>query len=102
MPSDILAELVSVTHAFVEESRPETEAGRVFDIGPGHSKERPVLRCLKRSDDQHEAFWRFASGFLADVAADLAGPDVLFEGTTPRVTSSASISKRIRLGWPTR
>ena len=77
VPAVILAELVRVTYQFVEASRAETEAGHVFDIGPGHSKERPVLRRLKRPDDQHEVYWRFASGLLADVAADLAGPDVV-------------------------
>ncbi len=78
VPADILAELVGVTSEFVEASRSETVSGRVFDIGPGHSKERPVLRRLKGPDDQHVAYWRFASGLMADVAADLAGPDVVF------------------------
>ena len=78
VPADILAELQQVTDEFVEASRSETESGRIFDIGPGHSAERPVLRRLKGPDDRHDAYWRFASGFLADVAADLAGPDVLF------------------------
>ncbi len=78
VPAVILAELVSVTNEFVEASRSETKSGRRFDIGPGHSKESAVLRRLKRPDDQHEAYWRFASGMMADVAADLAGPDVVF------------------------
>ncbi len=78
VPADILAELVSVTNEFVEASRSETMPGHMFDIGPGHSKERPVLRRLKGPDDQHEAYWRYASGLMADVAADLAGPDVVF------------------------
>ena len=78
VPSDILGELASVAREFAELSRTETESGRVFDIGPGHSKERAVLRRLRRPDEQHEAYWRFASGLMADVAADLAGPDVVF------------------------
>ncbi len=78
VPAAILAELVGVTNEFVEASRSETGSGRRFDIGPGHSKERPVLRCLKGPDDRHEAYWRFASGLMANVAADLAGPDVVF------------------------
>ncbi len=76
--ADILAELVGVTNEFVEASRSETVSGPMFDIGPGHSKERVVLRRLKSPDDRHEAYWRFASGLMADVAADLAGPDVVF------------------------
>ncbi len=78
VPADILAELVDVTNEFIEASRSETQSGRRFDIGPRHSKERAVLRRLKRPDDQHDAYWRFASGLIADTAADIAGPDVVF------------------------
>ncbi len=78
VPADILAELVSATIGFVEASRSETRSGRMFDIGPGHAMAKPVLRRLKRPDERHDAYWRFASGMLADVAADLAGPDVVF------------------------
>ncbi len=46
VPADMLAELVAVTREFVEASRPETESGKVFDIGPGHSQDNPVLRRL--------------------------------------------------------
>lgn len=78
VPADTLAELQAVTAAFIEKSKSETEPGRVFDIGPGHSAENPVLRRLKRPDEQHDAYWKFASGLMADVAADLVGPDVTF------------------------
>ena len=78
VPAEILAELVAVTNEFVEASRSETRSGRRYDIGPGHSRERAVLRRLKRPDEQHDAYWRFATGLIADVAADLAGPDVVF------------------------
>ena len=78
VPKDILAELQKVTADFVDKSRAETKAGRTFDIGPGHSRERPVLRRLKRPDEQHDTYWRFASGLMADVAADLLGPNVVF------------------------
>ena len=78
VPAETVAELVDVTAQFVEDSRRETQSGRVFDIGPGHSPDTPVLRRIKRPDDQHSAYWRFAQGLMADVAADLAGSDVLF------------------------
>lgn len=78
VPAETLSELVKVTNEFVDASRAETRAGNIFDIGPGHSREHPVLRRLKRPDDQHDAYWRFASGILADVAADLVGPNVVF------------------------
>lgn len=75
--SDI-AELNEVTASFVNASRAETQSGRTFDIGPGHSPHNPVLRRLKRPDVQHERYWQFANGLMADVAADLAGPNVVF------------------------
>ena len=78
VPADMLAELVAVTNEFLDASRTETGSGRVFAIGPGHSKDAPVLRRLKQPDDQHDAYWRFAAGFLADVAADIAGPNVVY------------------------
>ena len=78
VPKDILADLVKVTEEFVDASRPETKPGNVFDIGPGHSAEKPVLRRLKRPDERHVIYWNFAKGLLADVAADLAGPNVVF------------------------
>ncbi|MEM1300741.1 MAG: phytanoyl-CoA dioxygenase family protein [Pseudomonadota bacterium] len=78
VPADVLAGLQQVTEEFVDNSRKETVAGRVFDIGPGHSADTPLLRRLKRPDEQHEAYWNFANGLMADVAADLVGPNVVF------------------------
>jgi ectoine hydroxylase len=78
VPKDILSGLQAVTNDFVDQSRQETTAGKIFDIGPGHTAEAPILRRLKRPDDRHETYWNFAKGFLADVAADLAGPNVVF------------------------
>ncbi len=78
VPKDILETLLNVTEHFVEQSRNVTKSGDIFDIGPGHSKEKPVLRRLKKPDERHEVYWKFASGLMADVAADLAGPNVVF------------------------
>ena len=78
VPQDVLAEVQAVTDAFLDASRQETEPGNTFDIGPGHGPESPVLRRLKRPDEQHETYWKFAQGIIADVAADLVGPNVVF------------------------
>ena len=78
IPDDVLTELSTVTDSFVDASRKETASGQVFDIGPCHSQETPVLRRIKMPDDVHEAYWRFASETLVDIAADLAGPNVVF------------------------
>ncbi|MGB7183097.1 MAG: phytanoyl-CoA dioxygenase family protein [Burkholderiaceae bacterium] len=78
VPAETIDALRNVTEDFVQASRQVTVSGEVFDIGPGHCRERPVVRRIKRPDDQHAAYWEFASGLMADVAADLVGPDVVF------------------------
>lgn len=78
VPDDILTALQAATDAFVDRSRAETASGRVFDLGPGHSADTPVLRRLKSPDDQSATYWEFATGLMADVAADLVGPNVVF------------------------
>ncbi len=78
VPADTLAEVQAVTNEFVELSRKETQSGEAFDIGPGHSAETPVLRRIKSPDERHATYWKFATGLMADVAADLVGPNVVF------------------------
>ncbi len=78
VPKDTLDELIAVTDAFFEKSCAETVSGEVFDIGPGHSATSPLLRRLKSPDEQHDTYWNFTTGLMADVAADLAGPNVTF------------------------
>ena len=78
VPTDILQHLIEATNELVELSRDETVSGSIYDLGPAHSPQKPQLRRLKRPDDQHEAYWKFAKGLLADVAVDLLGPDVTF------------------------
>ena len=78
IPEAVLSDLIDVTKSFVEASRAETESGSVFDIAPDHSYEKPILRRIKMPDDAHEAYWNFASKTLVDIAADIAGPNVVF------------------------
>lgn len=76
--ADTVAALLAVTRSFIDESRFVTRSGRKFDVAPGHSAAKPLLRRLKRPDEQHPLYWDIAKGALADVAADLVGPDVLY------------------------
>lgn len=78
LPAELLAQLQRVTDEFVDQSRAVSESDRRFDIGPGHSASRPVLRRLKSPDENHASYWAFATGLMADVAADLLGPNVVF------------------------
>ncbi|MEM7268856.1 MAG: phytanoyl-CoA dioxygenase family protein, partial [Pseudomonadota bacterium] len=75
---DELAGLQAVTQDFFEQSRSVTASDDTFDIAPEHTAENPVLRRLKSPDIQHEAYWAFSTGIMADVAADLVGPNVTF------------------------
>jgi len=76
--ADEVARIGAVVDEFVERSRGESASGSVFDLAPGHCAETPRIRRLKRPHEQHELFWKVATGMLADVAADLVGPDVVF------------------------
>ena len=76
--STLLVRLRALVGEFVEKSRCETRSGNVFDLAPGHSARRPRIRRLRRPHEQHPLFWEVATGVLADVAADLVGPDVVF------------------------
>jgi ectoine hydroxylase-related dioxygenase (phytanoyl-CoA dioxygenase family) len=56
-----------------------TQSDAIFDLEPGHSATDPRLRRLTSPVDQHPDYWEFASqSALADVIADLVGPDVKF------------------------
>ena len=51
-----VSELRRVTDEFVERSREVTEHTDVFDLEPGHSRDHPKLRRLKRPIVQHEVY----------------------------------------------
>ena len=78
IPDDWIERLNEVTAGFVARSRAVTGSGDDFDVADGHNADSPRIRRLKMPDRQHEAYWEFATGLIADVAADLVGPDVVF------------------------
>ncbi len=78
IPRETLDELNAVTQRFVEASREVTQSGKIFDLAPGHSAAQPVIRRLKEPDQIDPAYWAYAKGILADVAADLVGPNVVY------------------------
>jgi len=79
VPDEWIERLREVTNAFVEQSREITESDAVWDLEPDHSAESPRLRRLTSPVEQHAAYWEFASdSVVADVAADIVGPDVKF------------------------
>ena len=63
----------------VERSRALTASDAVFDLEPDHTADAPRLRRVTSPVDQHPDYWEYArESLLADVAADLVGPDVKF------------------------
>jgi hypothetical protein len=58
-------------------SRELKTGDNMFDFAPNHSADTPRVRRLKLPDID-PSFWDFANGAIADVAADLLGPDVGF------------------------
>ncbi len=82
IPKDWLQRLIDRSQDFMERSRACTKSNEEFDLGPGHSVDRPHVRRLRALVDRHPDFWAFASESpLADIAADLVGPDVKFHSS---------------------
>ena len=75
---DWLERLRAVTREFVDRSRAVSESDDTFDLSPDHGPARPMVRRLKEPDARHPLYWEFANGVIADVVADLVGPDVVF------------------------
>ena len=57
------------------------ESGDIYDLGPNHTNSEPHVRRLKALVDRDPIFWDFARSILADIAADLVGPDVKFHSS---------------------
>ena len=78
IPEDVIDAINAVTARMVERSRAMTASDDNIDVGPGHSADHPVVRRLTAPDAMDETYWQFANGIIADIAADLLGPDVTF------------------------
>jgi ectoine hydroxylase-related dioxygenase (phytanoyl-CoA dioxygenase family) len=76
-------ELLRIRSAeFVEQSRSVAASNEEFDLGPHHGSDRPHVRRLRALVDRHPDFWRICSDSpLADIAAELVGPDVKFHSS---------------------
>ena len=73
--------LRQVVDDFVEKSRGVTENDSVFDLEPGHTPERPLLRRLKSPTLNHPLFKEIMrSDVLADMVEPLLGDGVRFQG----------------------
>jgi ectoine hydroxylase len=71
--------LQAVTTEMIERSRSVTQSDAIFDLEPGHGPDSPRLRRLSSPVDHHPLYWEFAKkSIIADIAADLVGPDVKY------------------------
>ena len=71
--------LLDTTNQMIEQSRTLEQSDAVFDLEPEHTSDTPRLRRLSTPVDQHPEYWAYAAeSVLADIAADLVGPDVKF------------------------
>ncbi len=79
IPQEWVQRLLATTDQMVDRSRSLTQSDEIFDLEPGHSAANPRLRRLSTPVDQHPEYWAYAAeSVLADIAADLVGPDVKF------------------------
>jgi hypothetical protein len=82
IPGEWLELLRTRSQEFIEKSRGVGASNEEFDIGPEHHPDHPHVRRLRALVDRHPDFWRVASESpLADIAADLVGPDVKFHSS---------------------
>ena len=72
-----LERLRAETYRHLEASRAVTQSNDLYDLAPVHTKEVPCIRRF-HNPEHEQIFWDFANDAIADMAADLLGPDVLF------------------------
>jgi len=89
LPRAMLDALRAATNELLEESRGIAKSNARFDLGPDHGADTPRPRRIRAAVDQHPAYWAFASSpLMADIAADVVGPDVKFH------------SSKVNFKWP--
>jgi ectoine hydroxylase len=89
VPQDVLDALRAATDELLEESRGVAKSNARFDLAPDHGARAPRPRRIRAAVDQHPAYWAFASSpLMADIAADVVGPDVKFH------------SSKLNFKWP--
>ncbi|MGH8112915.1 MAG: phytanoyl-CoA dioxygenase family protein [Rhodanobacteraceae bacterium] len=79
IPDEWLRKLRAATDRLIERSRALGVSDAVFDLEPDHTSANPRLRRVTSPVDQDPVFWNYlARSQLADVVADLVGPDVKY------------------------
>jgi ectoine hydroxylase-related dioxygenase (phytanoyl-CoA dioxygenase family) len=65
--------------AAVERSRRFNQSNQWFSLQADHHREQPRIQRIERLPDQDDRFWDFViDSNIADLAADIVGPDVVY------------------------
>jgi len=82
IPAEWITRLNNVSNRLLDESRAVTASNEAYDLAPDHTPQRPHVRRPRALVDRDPEFWAFATESpLADIAADLVGPDVKFHSS---------------------
>jgi ectoine hydroxylase len=74
---DWIDRLNQKTAALIEASKQVRKSGDFYDIAPEHSASQPRVRRFTTPDTE-PLYWEFANDVIADVSADLLGPNVTY------------------------
>ena len=87
-PEQIVA-LRQMADDWVEASRDVEVNGDVFDLEPGHSRDRPQVRRIKNPAALNEVYDSvMRSAAILDLVEQLIGPDIRFQGTKLNMKSA--------------
>ncbi|MBE0595600.1 MAG: phytanoyl-CoA dioxygenase family protein [Gemmatimonadales bacterium] len=79
LDQELVGRMRDVTLDLFRQSGELTASTEHFDIGPGHTKERPILRRISRPTEVHEVFVEVAfESKVGDIVAELIGRPVKF------------------------
>ena len=77
--SDWLSRMRDAYERALERSRQVAASNDWFSLAPEHTAEEPCVYRIERLPDQDPVFWALAAqSRLADIAADVLGPDVIY------------------------
>ncbi len=75
----------------VERSREIDESNQWFSLQSDHRRDKPRIQRIERLPDQDDRFWEFVvDSRLADLAADIVGPDVVYRDSMINVKCPGS------------
>ena len=91
LDDDWLSRLRQAYADALERSRSTPHSDNWFSVQADHSAEHPRVQRVEKLPDQDELFWQFViDSDLADLAADVVGPDVVYRDSMINVKCPGS------------